>query len=65
MEQFMTSEEIAQLLRVDPVTIRRLVNKGELSAYRIGARLPLCTIRSSGLSPAAAYCCSCAKQIRY
>ncbi|HEX6484403.1 MAG TPA: Clp protease N-terminal domain-containing protein [Ktedonobacteraceae bacterium] len=33
----MTSEEIAELLHVDPVTIRRLVNKGELSAYRIGA----------------------------
>ena len=37
MEQFMTSEEIAELLHVDPVTIRRLVNKGDLSAYRIGA----------------------------
>ncbi|GHO46643.1 helix-turn-helix domain-containing protein [Ktedonospora formicarum] len=37
MEKFMTSEEIAELLHVDPVTIRRLVNKGELSAYRIGA----------------------------
>jgi excisionase family DNA binding protein len=37
MEPFMTSEEIAELLHVDPVTIRRLVNKGELSAYRIGA----------------------------
>lgn len=37
MEQFMTSEEIAEMLHVDPVTIRRLVNKGELSAYRIGA----------------------------
>ena len=37
MEHFMTSEEIAKLLHVDPVTIRRLVNKGELSAYRIGA----------------------------
>ncbi len=33
----MTSEEIAELLHVDPVTIRRLVNKSELSAYRIGA----------------------------
>lgn len=33
----MTSEEIADLLHVDPVTIRRLVSKGELSAYRIGA----------------------------
>lgn len=37
MEHFMTSDEIAELLHVDPVTIRRLVNKGELSAYRIGA----------------------------
>lgn len=37
MEHFMTSEEIAEILHVDPVTIRRLVNKGELSAYRIGA----------------------------
>lgn len=37
MEPFMTSEEIAELLHVDPVTIRRQVNKGELSAYRIGA----------------------------
>jgi excisionase family DNA binding protein len=33
----MTSEEVAELLHVDPVTIRRLVNKGDLSAYRIGA----------------------------
>jgi excisionase family DNA binding protein len=37
MEHFMTSEEIAELLHVDPVTIRRLVNKGEMAAYRIGA----------------------------
>ncbi len=37
MEHFMTSEELAELLHVDPVTIRRLVTKGELSAYRIGA----------------------------
>ncbi len=37
MEQLMTSEEVAELLQVDPVTIRRLVNKGELAAYRIGA----------------------------
>jgi len=37
MEHLMTSEEVAELLHVDPVTIRRLVNKGELSAYRIGA----------------------------
>ena len=37
MEHLMTSEEIAEILHVDPVTIRRLVNKSELSAYRIGA----------------------------
>jgi len=37
MEHLMTSEEVAELLHVDPVTIRRLVNKGELAAYRIGA----------------------------
>jgi excisionase family DNA binding protein len=37
MEHFMTSEELAELLHVDPVTIRRLVTKGELSAFRIGA----------------------------
>ncbi len=32
----MTSEEVAELLHVDLVTIRRLINRGELSAYRIG-----------------------------
>jgi excisionase family DNA binding protein len=37
MEQFMTSEEIAQILHVEPVTVRRLVTKGELSAYRVGS----------------------------
>src|SRR5260370_37340103 len=37
MEHFMTSEEIAEILHVDPVTVRRLVNKGERSAYGIGA----------------------------
>ena len=37
MEHLMTSEEVAEYLHVDPVTIRRLVNKSELSAYRIGA----------------------------
>ena len=37
MEHLMTSDEVAEYLHVDPVTIRRLVNKSELSAYRIGA----------------------------
>ena len=36
MEQLMTSEEVAELLHVDPATIHRLVNEGELSAYGIG-----------------------------
>ncbi|GHO89333.1 hypothetical protein KSZ_73390 [Dictyobacter formicarum] len=33
----MTSEEVAEILHVDPVTIRRLVAKGEMAAYRIGS----------------------------
>lgn len=37
MEHLMTSEEVAEILHVDPVTIRRLINKNELAAYRIGA----------------------------
>ena len=37
MEHLMTTEEIAEILHVDPATIRRLVNRGDLAAYRIGA----------------------------
>jgi excisionase family DNA binding protein len=36
MERLLTTEEIAEYLRVDVVTIRRLINRSELSAYRIG-----------------------------
>ncbi len=36
MEPLMTSDEVAAYLRVDVVTIRRLVNRGELPAYRVG-----------------------------
>src|SRR5713226_404239 len=36
MEQLMTSEEVAELLHVDPTTILHLVNEGELSTYSIG-----------------------------
>src|SRR2546421_12153439 len=36
MERLLTSDEIAEYLRVDVVTIRRLVTRGELTAYRIG-----------------------------
>ena len=35
MEPLMTTEEVAELLRIDPVTVRRLVMRGELVAYRI------------------------------
>ncbi len=37
MEPLMTSDEVAALLKVDVVTIRRLVNRGELAAYRVGS----------------------------
>jgi excisionase family DNA binding protein len=33
----MTSDEVAALLRVDVVTIRRLVSRGEMPAYRVGS----------------------------
>src|SRR5574340_1086790 len=36
MEPLLTTEEVAEFLRVDIVTVRRLINRGELSAYRIG-----------------------------
>ncbi len=36
MERLLTSDEVAEYLRVDVVTIRRLINRGELTAYRIG-----------------------------
>lgn len=35
MESLLTTEEVADFLRVDIVTVRRLVNRGELPAYRI------------------------------
>jgi excisionase family DNA binding protein len=37
VKPLMTSDEVAAFLRVDVVTIRRLVSRGELSAYRIGS----------------------------
>jgi excisionase family DNA binding protein len=35
MECMMTTEEVAELLRIDAVTVRRLATRGELTAYRI------------------------------
>jgi excisionase family DNA binding protein len=36
MKPLLTTEEIAEYLRVEVVTVRRLVTRGELPAYRIG-----------------------------
>jgi excisionase family DNA binding protein len=35
-EGLLTSEDVANYLKVDVVTVRRLVNRGELAAYRVG-----------------------------
>jgi excisionase family DNA binding protein len=35
VERLLTTEEVAELLRVEPVTVRRLIARGELGAYRI------------------------------
>src|SRR5258707_14352718 len=35
MERLMITEEVAEILRIDAVTVRRLVARGELAAYRI------------------------------
>jgi excisionase family DNA binding protein len=35
MERLLTTEEVADFLRIDPVTVRRLITRGELVAYRI------------------------------
>lgn len=35
MERLLTTEEVAEMLRIDPVTVRRLIGRGELAAYRI------------------------------
>jgi excisionase family DNA binding protein len=36
MEPLLTTEDVAGLLRVEIVTVRRLVGRGELPAYRVG-----------------------------
>jgi excisionase family DNA binding protein len=36
-ESMLTTEDIANYLKVDVVTVRRLVSRGELAAYRVGA----------------------------
>ena len=36
MQGLLTTEEVAEYLRVDVVTVRRLVGRGDLAAYRVG-----------------------------
>jgi excisionase family DNA binding protein len=36
MEALFTAEEVANWLRLDVVTVRRMIARGELGAYRIG-----------------------------
>jgi len=36
-ENMLTTEDVANYLKVDVVTVRRLVSRGQLAAYRIGA----------------------------
>lgn len=43
MERLLTTEEVAELLRIDPVTVRRLVTRGELVAYRIAGEFRFTT----------------------
>ena len=35
MERLLTTEEVAELLRIDPVTVRRLIMRKDLAAFRI------------------------------
>jgi excisionase family DNA binding protein len=35
VERLLTTEEVAELLRIDPVTVRRLIGRGELTAYML------------------------------
>ena len=52
MERLLTTEEVAELLRIDPVTVRRLVTRGELIGYRIAGeyRFTLAGVESFGES---------------
>ncbi len=41
MEPLLTTEEVAEYFKVDVVTVRRLISRGELMAYRIGSEFRL------------------------
>ena len=42
-ETMLTTEDVANYLKVDVVTVRRLVSRGELAAYRVGAEFRFTT----------------------
>lgn len=46
-EQFLTVREYADKLRVDPVTVRKLIRTGQLAHVRVGGqwRIPASEIR--------------------
>lgn len=37
-EEFYTPEQIAEKLKVQPVTVRRMIRRGQLSGLRVGGR---------------------------
>ena len=41
MESLLTTEDVAEFFRVDVVTVRRMISKGELTAYRVGSEFRL------------------------
>src|ERR1700694_3225340 len=43
MERLLTTEEVAELLRIDPVTVRRLIMRRGLNAYRIAGEFRFTT----------------------
>jgi excisionase family DNA binding protein len=42
-ESMLTSDDVANYLKVDVVTVRRLVSRGQLAAYRVGAEFRFTT----------------------
>jgi excisionase family DNA binding protein len=41
MESLLTTEDVAEFFRVDVVTVRRMISKKELTAYRVGGEFRL------------------------
>jgi excisionase family DNA binding protein len=37
-DEFLTVDEVAQLLKLNPQTVRNMIDRGELAAVRVGAR---------------------------